>query len=51
MGVVIEEDGKAEEDFVEELLAMNQELSSLNSEARKLEKIIHHNILQLTGEK
>ena len=51
VGVVIEEDGKTEEEFVEELLTMNQELSSLNREARKLEKIIHHNILQLTGEK
>jgi len=51
VGVVIEEDGKSEEEFVEELLALNQELSSLNREARKLEKIIYHNILQLTGEK
>ena len=51
VGVVIEEDGRTEEEFVEELLAMNQELSSLSREARKLEKIIHHNILQLTGEK
>ncbi|CAB1073129.1 Type I restriction-modification system, DNA-methyltransferase subunit M (EC [Olavius algarvensis Delta 1 endosymbiont] len=48
VGVVIEEDGKTEEEFVEELLAMNQELSSLNREARKLEKIIHHNALKLT---
>ena len=51
VGVVIEEDGRTEEEFVEELLAMNQELSSLNREASELEKIIHHNILQLTGEK
>ena len=51
VGVVIEEDGKTEEEFVEELLAMNQELSSLNREARELEKIIHHNVLKLTGEK
>lgn len=50
MGVVIEEDGKTEEEFVEELLAMNQELSSLNSDARELEKIIHHNVLKLTEE-
>lgn len=50
VGVVIEEDGKAEEEFIEELLAMNQELDSLNGEARQLEKIIHHNILDLTGE-
>lgn len=48
VSVVIEEDGKTEEEFVEELLAMNQELGSLNREARKLEKIIHHNVLKLT---
>lgn len=50
VGVVIEEDGKTEEEFVEDLLAMNQELNSLNLEARKLEKVIHHNVLKLTGE-
>jgi len=50
VGVVIEEDGKTEEEFVQELLAMNQELSALNKEARALEKIIHHNVLKLTGE-
>lgn len=48
VGVVIEEDGRTEEEFVEELLAMNQELSSLNRDARKLEKIIHHNVWKLT---
>lgn len=50
VGVVIEEDGKTEEEFVEELLAMNQDLNSLNMEARKIERIIHHNVLKLTGE-
>ena len=50
VGVVIEEDGKTEEEFVEELLAMNRELSSLNKEARKLEKTIHHNVLKIAGE-
>jgi type I restriction enzyme M protein len=50
VGVVIEEDGKTEEEFIEELLAMNQELNDLNREARELEEIIHHNILKLTGE-
>ena len=51
VGVVIEEDGKTEEEFIEELLAMNRELDTLNKESRKLEKIIRHNILELTGEK
>jgi hypothetical protein len=32
-------------------LAMDQELGSLNREARKLEKIIHHNVLKLKEEK
>jgi len=49
VGVVIEEDGKTEEEFIEELLAMNHDLSGLNKEARSLEKIIHHNVLKLTG--
>ena len=50
VGVVIEEDGKTEEEFIEEMLAMDQELNTLNNEARELEEIIHHNILELTGE-
>lgn len=50
VGVVIEEDGKTEEAFIQEMLSMNQELNDLNKEARDLEKIINHNILKLTGE-
>lgn len=50
VGVVIEEDGMTEEEFIEEMLAMNQELNELNTDARELEKIINHNILKLTGE-
>jgi len=50
VGVVIEEDGKTEEEFVSELLAMNQELVGLNDEARKLEAVIAGNIRQLAGE-
>ena len=30
VGVVIEEDGKTEEEFIEEMLAMNEELAKLN---------------------
>ncbi len=48
--VVIEEDGKSEEEFIAELLAMNDELSSLNSAARELEKVITHNIQQISGD-
>jgi len=50
MGVVIEEDGKTHEKFIDEMLAINQELNELNTDARELEKIVNHNILKLTGE-
>ena len=50
VGVVIEEDGKMEEEFVAELLAMNDELSSLNVAARGMEKVISHNVAQIAGE-
>lgn len=50
VGVVIEEDGKSEEEFIAELLAMNEELSSLNGAARELEKVIAHNTRQMAGE-
>jgi type I restriction enzyme M protein len=50
VGVVIEEDGKTEEEFIEEILALNAELEGLNAEAQKLEKVIAHNIRQIAGE-
>ncbi|MFA7238532.1 MAG: class I SAM-dependent DNA methyltransferase [Sulfuricellaceae bacterium] len=50
VGVVIEEDGKTEEEFVADLLAMNDELSSLNNVARGLESVIGHNVAQITGD-
>jgi type I restriction enzyme M protein len=50
VGVVIEEDGKTEEEFATEILALNAELQRLNEEARELEKVIDHNIKQLTAE-
>ncbi len=50
VGVVIEEDGKTEEEFFAEILALNDELNKLNKEARELESIIHHNVMQLAGE-
>ncbi len=48
VGVVIEEDGKTEEDFIEELLTNNEALLKLNSDARTIEAVIAHNLLQLT---
>lgn len=47
VGVVIEEDGKTEEEFIAELLAMNDELSGLNGAARRLEEVINININNL----
>lgn len=50
VGVVIEEDGKTEEEFISELLLSGDELSKLSVDSRKLEKVITQNIQQLTGE-
>lgn len=50
VGVVIEEDGKTEEEFVSELLAINEELVGLNEAAMKLETVILNNIKQMVGE-
>ncbi len=50
VGVVIEEDGKTEEEFISGLLAMNEELSRLNAEARALEAVIAGNVKLLAGE-
>ena len=50
VGVVIEEDGKTEEEFVADLLAMNDELTQLNKEARKLESVIAYNVTQIAGD-
>ena len=50
VGVVIEEDGKTEEEFVDEIVKLNEELVQLNAEARNLEGIIRENIAQIVGE-
>ncbi len=50
VGVVIEEDGKSEEEFVEELLAMNDELAQLNKDVKKLETVIARNVALMVGE-
>ncbi|ADE12662.1 type I restriction-modification system subunit M [Sideroxydans lithotrophicus] len=50
VGVVIEEDGKTEEEFIDELLAMNEELSSLNIVAQGLVEVVDHNVKRLTGD-
>ena len=50
VGVVIEEDGKTEEEFIDEMLSMNEELTKLNADAKELEKVINKNIRQVAGE-
>ncbi|MFA5982525.1 MAG: class I SAM-dependent DNA methyltransferase [Methylococcaceae bacterium] len=50
VGVVIEEDGKTEEEFIEELLKMGDELVNLNSDAISFSKIIEHNLKLLIGD-
>jgi type I restriction enzyme M protein len=50
VGVVIEEDGKTEEEFVGELLGMNDELIRLNEDAHGLEGVIAHNVAQMAGD-
>ena len=44
VGVVIEEDGKTEEEFVAELLAMNEDFAKLNDDARTLQGLITSNL-------
>ncbi|HQF55101.1 MAG TPA: class I SAM-dependent DNA methyltransferase [Fibrobacteria bacterium] len=50
VGVVIEEDGKTEEEFLAEMLSLNEELEALNKEARKLETVIGKNIRLIAGD-
>lgn len=50
VGVVIEEDGKTEEEFIEEMLSMNDELAKLNADVKELERVINKNIRQIAGE-
>jgi len=50
VGVVIEEDGKTEEEFIEELLNLNDELDELSQKARKLESVVSLNTKALVGD-
>jgi type I restriction enzyme M protein len=49
VGVVIEEDGKTEEEFAVNISEMNEELLRLNSQAGQLERVINSNIQSLIG--
>jgi type I restriction enzyme M protein len=50
VGVVIEEDGKTEEEFIAEILDLDRELAMLNQEAHLLEGTIAHNVKAIAGD-
>jgi type I restriction enzyme M protein len=50
VGVVIEEDGKTEEEFISEVLRLNDEIVTLNRTTSMLHKNIACNIKTLTGD-
>ena len=47
VGVVIEDDGMTEEEFKAEMRSLADELTSLNTEAHKLEETIAANLKEL----
>lgn len=49
VGVVIEEDGKTEEEFIDTILTFNSELVCLSSDVKKIENVISNNIATLVG--
>jgi len=51
VGVVIEEDGKTEEEFIDDLSSMQSELDSFNNEALALDSVIEQNVRLITGER
>jgi type I restriction enzyme M protein len=51
VGVVIEEDGKTEEEFIDEAIRANDELERLNCEAVALGKVVGNNLRLLVDEK
>ncbi len=50
VGVVIEEDGKTEEEFLADFLELDQQLITATRDSVKLEKLIHKNVKALVGE-
>lgn len=49
VGVVIEEDGKTEEEFIEDISALSEELVGLSLESSALETIINKNMRELVN--
>jgi type I restriction enzyme M protein len=50
VGVVIEEDGKTEEEFIGELIDMNNQLFNLDEKSKNLNELIRLNVQSLVGE-
>jgi type I restriction enzyme M protein len=50
VGVVIEEDGKTEEEFIQEIISLGIDLETLNTKSSQLERLISSTIKQLVGE-
>ncbi|HKR61334.1 MAG TPA: N-6 DNA methylase [Pyrinomonadaceae bacterium] len=50
VGVVIEEDGKTEEEFLEEILQLNDDLEFLSNQGQHLDRTVSTNIKLLAGE-
>jgi len=48
--VVIEEDGKTEEEFIAGILQINEEYTLLNQQAQSLNSVISKNLKALCGE-
>ena len=48
--MVIEEDGKTEEEFIADLLSWQDELSGFSREVRELEAVIEANVRTLTDD-
>ena len=49
VGVVIEEDGKTEEEFLDELASTNEVLTALNDQAKDIEKVLSANLAAILG--
>ena len=50
VGVVIEEDGKTEEEFLQDILDLDEQLTNLTSDAATLSTLIHSNIVTIAGD-
>jgi type I restriction enzyme M protein len=51
VGVVIEEDGKTEEEFIDEVIRLNDALEKLNRDSGSIGKVVGSNLRSLVGEK